>query len=290
MVSLKYFLTYFIVQIAHLQKNNSAVTGRRKMSSVEDLKAAISIECEEVPLAQVTSLCKAKTNKRKKTSSRPVVQLAHDVKGSIQNEAPGNVIITNPHDAAAVYMSGCYGKGSMSRGSPVGLIDGSEHLILSPCEGMYLVGMSALVVVQHNDRVLLKEDLWKLWLDFDPSFGHKFVVYKHFRDKKYTVRSGIKYGGDFMLYTGDPNTSHAAYVVKVVVREEPLWTDVNALRRVSESVAKECVLAYVSFDFAADMRHPDCVENCTVTHILLKRWIPERDRELTGKKPENVKN
>jgi tRNA-intron endonuclease len=253
------------------------------MSSIKDLKAAISTECEITPFVQVTSLCKEKTSKRRKLSSKPVTQLAYGVKGSVSNDSPGNVAVTNPHDAASIYMSGCYGKGSMSKGTPVGFIDGSEHLILSPCESMYLSEMEALVVIQHDDLVLSRLDLWKLWSDHDSTFCQKFTVYKHFRDRKYIVRSGIKYGGDFMLYSGDPNTTHAAYVVKVMVSDDIPWTDVNALRRVSESVAKECVLAYVNFDESVDRSHPNCVTEATVTHVLLKRWIPERNREIVAK-------
>lgn len=259
------------------------------MSSVHNLKAAISKECESVPLLQVTAMCKAKTNKRRRLGPRPVVQLARGVKGTVSSEDPENVLITDPHDAAAVYMSGCYGKGSISKGAPTGLLDRSEHLILSPCEAMYLIDMGALVLIQSDKQVWEKSDLWKLWLSHDIGFCEKFIIYKHFRDRRYTVRSGIKYGGDFMLYTGDPNTTHAAYVVKVVTSEELLWTDVNALRRVSESVAKECVLSYVSFKQYDDRNHPDCVDSAIVSHVLLKRWIPERDREIVSEKSEKSK-
>ena len=260
------------------------------MASVQNLKTAISKECDTIPLLQVTSMCKAKTNKRRRLGPKPVVQQAHGVKGTLLNEAPGNVIITNPHDAAAVYMSGCYGKGSLSKGAPTGLLDRSEHLILSPCEAMYLIEMGALVLVQPDlKQVCCRSDLFKLWLNHDTGFSEKYVIYKHFRDKKYTVRSGIKYGGDFMLYTGDPNTTHAAYIVKVMTTQEPLWMDVNALRRVSESVAKECVLSYVNFSHTDDRNNPDCVKSAIVSHILLKRWIPERDREIVSQKPEKTK-
>ena len=260
------------------------------MNSVQNLKAAISKECDTVPLLQVTSMCKAKTNKRRRLGPKPVVQLAHGVEGTLLNEAPGNVIIANPHDAAAVYMSGCYGKGSMSKGAPTGLLDQSEHLILSPCEAMYLVEVGALILIQPELKQVCRSDLYKLWMNHDAGFCEKFIIYKHFRDKKYTVRSGIKYGGDFMLYTGDPNTSHAAYVVKVMTTaQEPLWTDVNALRRVNESVAKESVLSYVSFSHANDRNNPDCVDSAIVSHVLLKRWIPERDREIASQKLEKIK-
>ena len=70
-------------------------------------------------------------------------------------EPPGSVIVTNPHDAAAVYMSGCYGKGSLSKGAPDGILDGSEHLILSPCEAMHLVNTGALCVLDADKMLSL---------------------------------------------------------------------------------------------------------------------------------------
>ena len=109
------------------------------MASINDMKAAISVECETTPFVQVTSMCKERTSKRRKIASKPAVQLAYGVRGSVLIDPPGNVIISNPHDAASVYMSGCYGKGSMSKGTPTGIIYGSEHLILSPSEAMYLL-------------------------------------------------------------------------------------------------------------------------------------------------------
>ena len=215
--------------------------------------------------------------------------------------------MTNPHDAAAVYMSGCYGKGSLSKGAPDGILDGSEHLILSPCEAMHLVNTGALCVLDTDKMQQTRCDLWRSWLEHDSGFCYRYTIYKHFRNKQYTVRSGLRYGGDFLLYSGDPNTTHAAYVVRVMTCDpdsnvtscdpttDPtlspdalLWTDVNSVRRVSESVAKECVLAYVSFEGSTDS--PDCVDTADVTLVLLKRWIPERDRETDGKKSGNDKD
>lgn len=271
------------------------------MSSIQELKSDIRRNCENVPLHQATSLSKTRTSKRRRPS-RPVTQFARGIRATLLPKPSCSVVVTNPHDAAAVYTSGCYGKGSFSKGPPDGLLDGSEHLILSPFEAMYLVETGALCVFSTDEKQLKRYDLWGYWLGNDRRFSHRYSVYKHFRDKHYTVRSGLKYGGDFLLYSGDPNTTHAAYVVKVMSHDPqmveshdpqmvgshdmPEWTEVNSVRRVSESVAKECVLAYVSLEGQAGRESLDDVATADVTLVLLKRWIPERDREVENKKSE----
>ena len=235
-------------------------------------------DCIKVPLSEVTSVGGKRNSKRQKLASYPNSLLARSVQSHLSGESPGNVFIRDPHDVAAVYMSGLFGKGSRSKGPPVGCLDGSEYLILTPCEALYLSTTESIVILNESKELIPRAELCSIWSGYNAEFPHKYQVYKHFRGKGYVVRSGLTYGGDFVLYTGDPGTCHALYVVKVVVDRQSLrWDDVNTVRRVSESVAKECVLAFVSFG------RSDCLsareEGC-VTTVLLKRWIPSRDREI----------
>lgn len=245
----------------------------------------------QVPLSEVTSVGGRRSSKKRKLSSRPPSQLTRGIPTQLTEGSPGNVIIHNPHNAAAVYMSGCYGKGSLSKGPPLGCLDRSEHLILTPCEAFYLITSNAIKVLNLNNEVVSSEELWRIWTAYNAIFPHLYKVYKHFRDKGYVVRSGLTYGGDFVLYTGDPNTGHAPYVVRVVCGAQssypPQWNDINSVRRVSESVAKELIMAFVSFSGLSGCNVTAC-DSATVRTVLLKRWIPSRDRELTGKNEEST--
>ena len=54
--------------------------------------------------------------------------------------------------------------------------------------------------------------------DDDEAFLRSYVAFHHFRCKGWTVRSGLRYGCDFVLYQGHPASSHADVCVLAVRR------------------------------------------------------------------------
>lgn len=73
-------------------------------------------------------------------------------------------------------------------------------------------------------------------------------MYNDLWNKGYFVTSGHKFGGDFLLYLGDPFIFHALYIVRCIenLNEKIHPTEIVAFGRLASSVKKKAVLA--SFD------------------------------------------
>ena len=63
-------------------------------------------------------------------------------------------------------------------------------------------------------------------------------------DCRYTLTNGIKFGGHFLAYQGDPDTVHAAFVVRVQTADDEM-TDatLSAASRAAAGARKRLLLA-----------------------------------------------
>lgn len=78
-------------------------------------------------------------------------------------------------------------------------------------------------------------------------FRPLYIVYKDLKKRGFVVRSGIKFGSDFAIYTLGPGVEHAPFVVSVIDGTDQI--SVNELMsygRVSHSTRKKLVLAIVN--------------------------------------------
>ena len=79
---------------------------------------------------------------------------------------------------------------------------------------------------------------------------------------RYTLTDGLKYGGHYLAYKGDPYQVHAAFVVRVLPAGESLTTDaLSAACRAAAGAKKALLLAHV--DAASDA----AVSFMTVTSV-----------------------
>ncbi|XP_067135995.1 tRNA-splicing endonuclease subunit Sen2 [Centruroides vittatus] len=163
------------------------------------------------------------------------------------------------------------------------------------CEILYLMfeeafflsyGLGCLIVKESNKELSISE-MWKkfCWLALDGRFPCKYVAYHYFRSKGWIVKSGLKYGTDFVLYKDGPAFYHSTYCV--VVREVSsdfneqslTWLELLSLNRVNEHVAKDTLLCYVMKNKDTDLLDPSCIPTFNVQEVLLRRWIPSEERE-----------
>ncbi|TYZ65863.1 hypothetical protein PybrP1_004660, partial [[Pythium] brassicae (nom. inval.)] len=91
------------------------------------------------------------------------------------------------------------------------------------------------------------ESLWRLFQSiglgqeqFDISdFQVHFVVQFHLRELGWTLRSGLNYGGHYVLYRGAASAFHSEYIAYVKGADAPLsWGVLQALTRVAADVKK----------------------------------------------------
>lgn len=122
-----------------------------------------------------------------------------------------------------------------------------------------------------------------------------YVVFHHFRSLGWCVRSGVKFGTDFLLYKRGPPFMHAEYCILVLPNDDSVqfdWFQMAAKARVIGTVKKIFVLAYVDcpkqqeFDSILDEKHEDdslmfrnLLSRYNVSEVIYRRWAPSRTRD-----------
>lgn len=195
-------------------------------------------------------------------------------------------------------------------------LENEEHLQLSNEETFFLVyGLGVLRVFdRETNTVIPASSLLPLFchhsyfpprdvsaqLKPDDHFMISYVVYHHFRSLGWVVRSGVKFGTDYLLYNRGPVFSHAEFAVIIVPsyshaywseteerrehatrQQARSWWWLHCVNRVQAQVKKSLVICYVEVpppasnadDIGAMLRR------YRVREYLLRRWIPNRSRD-----------
>ncbi|ESO09662.1 hypothetical protein HELRODRAFT_183980 [Helobdella robusta] len=88
---------------------------------------------------------------------------------------------------------------------------------------------------------------WKSSIDFH--LDKKYYVFKYFWEQNYFITSGLKFGGDFLVYPGDPSRYHSFYIVLCVQHDEAInLLQLIRMGRQATTVKKTFVLASVDFN------------------------------------------
>jgi len=107
---------------------------------------------------------------------------------------------------------------------------------------------------RHTLVQIFTENPWKRKVqpvgDFDfPRTGHERIRYTVFKDlwrKGYYMTSGAKFGGDFLVYPGDPAKYHSHHIALCVSSEKPLpMLDIICQGRLASNVRKTAILCSV---------------------------------------------
>ncbi|KAL5336323.1 hypothetical protein BJX70DRAFT_372980 [Aspergillus crustosus] len=202
-------------------------------------------------------------------------------------------------------------------------INNEEHLQLSNEEAFFLVyGLGALHIFDRDKNTELSpSSLLTLFchhsysppreLSADLKSGDPFlisyVVYHHFRSLGWVVRSGVKFGVDYIIYNRGPVFSHAEFAILIIPSyDHPYWSETedrkaecadkqarswwwfHCVNRVQAQVKKTLVACYVdvpppSQDLeAASAGSIDIgvlLARYTVRELIIRRWIPNRSRD-----------
>ena len=151
------------------------------------------------------------------------------------------IIVWDIKDSRELFSKGYYGK-------PIGIPKPKPEeidvpLILDLMEGLYLLENKIISISKSKQKVSVEQmtDICKKeYHDFDK----KYLVYKNFRDKKYIINPGIKFGCDFAVYEKGPGIDHAPFLIQVYNRNEPITsTGIVLAGRLATSVKKQFILA-----------------------------------------------
>jgi len=160
------------------------------------------------------------------------------------------IIVWNIQESRDLFRNGYFGK-------PIGIPKPNPDeinvpLILDLMEGCYLLEISKLKIYRDKKKVSL-EELVKICREEYHNFDKKYLVYKDFREKKYVVNPGIKFGCDFAVYNRGPGIDHAPYLVQVYNKNDSISsTGIVLAGRLASSVKKQFILAIPSGKSSVD--------------------------------------
>ncbi|MCJ1342239.1 hypothetical protein MMC31_000419 [Peltigera leucophlebia] len=206
-----------------------------------------------------------------------------------------------------------------------------EHLQLTAEEAFFLVyGLGVLkITTQDAQTAVSTASLFSFFRQNsyfpprspsdvrpDDPFLLSYVVYHHFRSLGWVVRSGIKFGVDWLLYNRGPVFSHAEFAVFILPSyRHPYWHSTTELtesnnkvrrswwwlhcvNRVQNQVRKSLLLVYVEVPPPVDVQvsvenlksktGPAFESDMEITHLLkqyklreltIRRWTPNRSRQ-----------
>ena len=96
-------------------------------------------------------------------------------------------------------------------------------------------------------RTLGLETLRRRARKLQPDFDLRSIAFKDLKAKGLIVKTGFKYGSHFRAYEGDPDRSHAKYLVHAVPEHyKAMWPEVSRAVRLAHGVKKNIPLGRVS--------------------------------------------
>lgn len=121
-------------------------------------------------------------------------------------------------------------------------------LQLSLIEATFLVELGALKIRDaKTNRPVGLAALKKRARAVQPDFDLRLSAFKDMKGRGMVVKTGFKYGSHFRAYEGDPDKSHARYLVHAVPEGyTTMWPEVSRAVRLAHGVKKEILLGRVS--------------------------------------------
>lgn len=204
-------------------------------------------------------------------------------------------------------------KASAEEKAPSGLCIGDEKYCLSEDpypideklqlffeEAYFLSFGLGCLIVQENGKELELLELWQRLCTLCPNFPARYAAYHHFRAKGWVVRTGSKYGADYLLYKDGPPFYHATFSVVVRSAEGTQlrdmddgrlrsWASLSGLVRVNANAMKTVLICYVVIPPETDLSTPECVRSFKIQETLVRRWALAEEGEKQRQAAANTR-
>ncbi|XP_022228067.2 tRNA-splicing endonuclease subunit Sen2-1 [Drosophila obscura] len=188
-----------------------------------------------------------------------------------------SVEITDPAQTKALHDNGCYGKGSKSRGGPASG-DEDETLLLGLEESCFLAYYLEVLDIKNLLGTSLDwEGFLKAAQDLNDRFVENLACYLYLKSKNWVIKSGIKFGGDFLIYEQSPRNFHASFLVVVQTPADLDYyqpKNLKGVQRVAETSDKDVLLLTVGEpkEDASSMATPEALKEISVTETIVRRF------------------
>ncbi|XP_034474449.1 tRNA-splicing endonuclease subunit Sen2-1 [Drosophila innubila] len=178
-----------------------------------------------------------------------------------------------------LYENGCYGKGSRSRGGPATGMT-SETLLLGLEEAcMLCYFLEALEIRDLSGSKLNFETYLKWALEYDDKFVYKLAAYLYLKSKNWIIKSGIKFGGDFLIYKQGPSQYHASFLVIVQTPSKNpdshyVAKNLKGIQRVAETSDKDVLVLRLNqpSDFDVTLVTLETLESLNIEETVIRRF------------------
>jgi len=124
------------------------------------------------------------------------------------------------------------------------------QLFLSMYEACLLVEVGKIEVFDKDGKKLRLSSLIRYGEKLNENFGMKYDVYRDLRAVRgYVVKSGLKFGTDFVVYARGkkPGVDHSKWMVHVIPETQRLdFTEVTRVARLATSVKKKMLFSIVT--------------------------------------------
>lgn len=156
---------------------------------------------------------------------------------------------------------------------------------LSMEEAFYLFYVLKCIQIVAENELTDKngEQLWMYMSSSRQNFPYFFKAYSHLRLKNWVVKSGSRYGVDFVAYRHHPRLVHSEYAVLVLSGNVDdgrlrVWSDYECTLRLCGSVAKTLLVLHVQKQ-GKNSESPSSLDSFHVHEQTVTRWNPRSSRQ-----------
>lgn len=170
------------------------------------------------------------------------------------------------------------------------IIRNLETLELQPIEAFFLTW--SLPILSLGVDELFTQLFGKRYSDILQPEIYQFIIqyvsYHHYRSHGWCVRSGIKFGSDYLLYKRGPPFQHAEFCIMVMdptVSRDYTWY--STISRVCGVARKTMILCYVEplvnrdqlQRLWHDRKYTELFGSFQISEVIYKRWTPGKNRD-----------
>ncbi|CAD6998858.1 unnamed protein product [Ceratitis capitata] len=191
-----------------------------------------------------------------------------------------SVEVYDTESIKAIYENGFYGKGSKSRGAPQvvtrNVTDVAECLTLELEEAAFLAYIFGALSIQNIENNEVK---WAEFLNaaqtINSQFIESFACYMYLKSKGWIIKSGIKFGGNFLIYKKGPRFHHASFIVFVRQKTTDQYIstkDIKGLQRIAETSDKDVLILEVSKPKTLTFNAISEISTLKISEIIVRRF------------------
>ncbi|EDW28748.1 GL18779 [Drosophila persimilis] len=196
-----------------------------------------------------------------------------------------SVEISDSTQSQSLHDNGCYGKGSKSRGGPASG-DEDETLLLGLEESCFLAYYLKVLEIKNQSGTSVDwEGFLKVAQDLNDRFLENLACYLYLKSKNWVIKSGIKFGGDFLIYKQSPRNFHASFLVIVQTHSDLDYyqpKNLKGVQRVAETSDKDVLLLTVDCrtvltvgqpkEDSSHIATPEALKEISVTETIVRRF------------------